>query len=51
MTTFSYSRSVRYALIGIAVAAARAVQLDLLKHKIELPGKHTEMERLAGGSL
>jgi cobalt-zinc-cadmium efflux system outer membrane protein len=29
----------------------RAVQLDLLKLKVELPAKYAEMERLAGGSL
>ncbi len=29
----------------------RAVQLDLLKLKVELQAKHAEMERLAGGSL
>lgn len=28
-----------------------AVQLDLLKHKVELQAKYAEMERLAGGSL
>ena len=29
----------------------RAVQLDLLKLKVELQTKYAEMERLAGGSL
>lgn len=29
----------------------RAVQLDLLKLKVELPTKYAGMERLAGGSL
>jgi outer membrane protein TolC len=29
----------------------RAIQLDLLKLKVELQTKYAEMERLAGGSL
>lgn len=39
------------ALVFESERRLRAVQLDLLKLKVELQAKHAEMERLAGGSL
>ena len=43
--------SLDISLVFEAERRLRAVQLDLLKLKVELQAKYAEMERLAGGSL